>query len=131
MDTAGTVPRAAIEEMHGGNILSGEKSHHKENEQLLNDVTEVEEVEDTSNIFLLPQVIPENRICTRIRARREFEKALTELFPALESRWPTLGGTHVDFLTLYSMVTKDGGYENFHALRKWQKYCKLFKVPAT
>ena len=132
MDTAGTVPRAAIEEMHGGNILSGEKSHHKENEQLLNDVTEVEEVEDTRpTFFSLPQVIPENRICTRIRARREFEKALTELFPALESRWPTLGGTHVDFLTLYSMVTKDGGYENFHALRKWQKYCKLFKVPAT
>ena len=62
----------------------------------------------------LPQIISKDRMCSRLRARREFEEAFLDMYPNLERRWPTVGGSPVDFFSLYNMVMKDGGYKNFH-----------------
>ena len=132
-DTAGTVSRLSVEQMHGGRVLDGENLYRKEEDSICISKKSINSGDKNilQQLYTLPQIISKKRICTRLRARREFEKALLQLFPSLERRWPSVGGTQVDFLSLYCMVTKDGGFKKFHSLRKWQKYCKKFNVPAT
>ena len=79
----------------------------------------------------LPMLIPKNRLPTRLRTRYAFETKLVEFFPALESRWPIVGGAPIDLFCLYNMVMDHGGYENFHALKKWQHYCREHDTPST
>ena len=67
--------------------------------------------------------IPFGNVPTRLRARYEFQKGLLRFNPSLKTRWPVLGRAPIDLFSLYNMVMDEGGYEAFHAAKKWQNYC--------
>ena len=92
--------------MHGGRVLDGKNLYSTEVDSTYNSKNLINSGDKNilQQLYTLPQIISKKRICTHLRARREFEKALVELFPSLERRWPTVGGTQVDFLSLSLLI---------------------------
>ena len=79
IETAATAPRLNIQQMHG--------------EVLTKDIQNGVGMRGPL-VPTLPQIISKD-ICSRLRARREFEETFLDMYPNLERRWPTVGGSPV------------------------------------
>jgi hypothetical protein len=85
----------------------------------------------SSTPFHHDTTIPFDKVPTRLRARFEFQRGLLDVNPSLAAYWPVMGRAPIDLFSLYNMVMDEGGYEAFHAAKKWQNYCREHHTPRT